>query len=273
MRNRILLLIVFLLVSSAASAQGLRVSTVVYDAGSLNEAGQEPIVSTGFSLFHNGRVYDYVESAEEVVVFSPVDHRFTVLNEHRRVYTTIDFREVDRLLEARIPKTEEYLRELTARGVPDAERAGRILQFQLSPQFESTYDSKRGLLKLTSPSWKYTVSTREWDDEEQLEKYLTFADWTARLNYVLHPSGMFPEPRLALNEELRKRKLRIPVVVQLDLRPDERRVLRAEHQFIRKLTDQDRQLISRWDGLLRNSELKQLPFRGYQEAQLMSHTR
>ena len=264
------MLLLFCLPSSHTYAQGMRVSTVVYDAGRLNSNGQEPILSSGFSLFHNGRVYDYVEAAGEVVVFEPTEKKFTVLNPDRGVYTTIAFAEVQQLLQARAPRTEEYLRELTIQKSPDAERAARMLQFQLAPVFEPSFDSRKGMLTMTAESWKYTVSTREWDDPEQLQRYLAYTDWASRLNYVLHPGSMFPEPRLALNAELRKLTNRIPVVVQLDLRPDERMVLRAEHQFVRKLTDQDHRLISNWESAVKDSKLRKLPFRGYQEAILLS---
>lgn len=256
--------------SSSVLAQGLRVSTVVYDAGRLDATGREPAIASSFSLFHGGRVYDYVEAAGEVVIFEPVAKRFTVLNPGRGVYTVILFNELNRLLNARGPKTEEYIQELDARKTAEAERIARMLTFQLNPRFENNFDERSGLLTLTSDSWKYAVSTRQWDDVEQLERYFTYTDWTARLNYVLHPSSMFPEPRLALNQQLRKLNGRIPVMVKLDLRPDERRILRAEHQYIRNLTDQDRSLINTWNEAVKGTTLKEVPFRSYQQTVLVS---
>ncbi len=273
--SRFLLMAVALVVgfSTHAEAQGLRVSTVVYDAGRLDESGREPVVSSNFSLFHTGRVYDYVESAGEVVIFEPALKRFTVLNSARGVYTTIAFAEITRLLDAREPKTEQYIKDLITSQSGDAERAARMLKFQLHPEFDTKFDARNGNLSMTAQSWKYTVSTREWAEPEQVEKYLTYTDWTAKLNCVLHPSSMFPEPRIALNEEIRKLDNRMPVIVHLDLRPDERRVLRAEHQFVLNLTDKDRSLINDWNEALQTNQLKKLPFRGYQQAVLISQTR
>jgi len=259
--------------SAELSAQGLRVSTVVYDASKLDAAGREPVVSSSFSLFHTGRVYDYVESLGEVVIFEPASKRFTVLNSVQGVYATIAFAEITRLLDAREPQTQQYIKDLIATQSTDAERAARMLQFQLHPEFENKFDSRSGNLVLSSPSWKYTVSTREWAEPEQVEKYLAYTDWTAKLNCVLHPSSMFPEPRAALNEELRKLDNRMPVVVHLDLRPDERCILRAEHQFVLNLTDRDRSLINGWNEALKSNELKKLPFRGYQQVVLVSQRR
>ena len=261
------------LLPSEVSAQGLRVSTVVYDASRLDSTGKEPVVSSNFSLFHTGRVYDYVEAAGEVVIFEPALKRFTVLNSAQGVYTTIAFAEIKRLLDAREPKTQQYIADLINRQSGEAERAAKMLKFQLHPSFETKFDAANGNLVLSAESWKYSVSTREWAEPEQIEKYLTYTDWTAMLNCVLHPSSMFPEPRLALNEELRKLNNRMPVIVHLDLRPDERRVLRAEHQFVLNLTDKDRSLINGWNETLKSNDLKKLPFRGYQQAVLISQNR
>ncbi|MDG2126495.1 MAG: hypothetical protein P8K08_00730 [Fuerstiella sp.] len=262
-------LLLFALCTPAMS-QGLRVSTVVYDAGRLNSSGQEPILASSFSLFHNGRAYDYVEAAGEVVIYDSTGKKFTVINIQRGVSTTILFQELQNMLRERDPKIKEYIRELTAKQSPEAERAARMLEFQLKPEFESSFNPATGLLSLQAPSWKYSVSTREWEDVEQLKRYLTYTDWTARLNYLLHPSSMFPEPRLALNARLREQTNRIPVLVQLDLRPDERLMLRAEHQFVRNLTDRDRSLINKWTALVSDGTLRSIPFRSYQEEMLLS---
>lgn len=256
--------------SLSVNAQGLRVSQFVYDASRLDAAGNEPLLSSSFTLFHNGRVYDYVESAGEVVRFEPAAKRFVVMNPSRGVYTNVPFEEVRNILQAREPESRQYIRELMAQNSDEASRVARSINFQLNPKFESKFNSRSGVLALTAPSWKYIVTTREWDDADQLQHYLAYTDWMARLNCVLHPNSMFPEPRLALNEELRLLKNRIPVYVQLDLRPDDRLVLRAEHQFARNLTDHDRSLINRWDAALTDGSLKNVPLRKYQQAVLIS---
>lgn len=258
------------LLSASTFAQGLRVSTVVYDAGRLGENGREVAVSNSFALFHNGLVYDYVEAAGEVVIFDPIAKRFTVMNPGRGVFTSIAFPELSAMLAERAPKTEEYINELATRKSPQAQLASRLLKFQLNPKFETKTYSGSGAVLMTAASWKYQVSTREWDDPDQVKRYLDYADWAARLNCVLHPSNNFPEPRVALNTELRNLKNRIPVIVKLDRRPDESLVLRAEHQFIRNLTDRDRSLITGWNESLKSTELKQLPLHRYQETVLVS---
>ena len=258
---------------SATLGQGLSVSTVVKDAGRLDTSGKEPVLSRSLSLFHNGRAYDFVEAAGEVVILEKTARRFIVLNSGRGIYTTVPFSQIKQMLQTREPKMQQYLRELTAQDSPQAEQAARMLQFQLNPSFDSQFNQRSGVLMLESPSWKYSVTTRPWEDEEQIEKYLAYTDWTAQLNCILHAGSMFPEPRLALNAELRKLKNRIPVVVQLDLRPDEHTILRAEHQFVRNLTEKDLQLITGWNNSLKDGSLKMVPLLKYQEAVLVSSNR
>lgn len=256
--------------TSHVCAQGMRVSTIVHDASRLDASGNEPILSNSFTLFHNGRAYDYVESAGEVVIYEPVAKRFAVINIDRGVYTSVPFVEVQSMLKARGPKTKEIIRELLAQKTPKAESTIRMIRFEQQPKFESNFNEPSGMLSMKSPSWKYTVSTRQWNDAEQVQRYLEYTDWTARLNYILNPSSMFPEPRLVLNAKLKELKNRVPVVVQLDLRPDQRLVLRAEHQFVANLTDHDRNLINKWDSALKQGNLLEVPLRKYQEASLVS---
>lgn len=266
------LLAVCLLMPSG-EAQGWKVSTVVRDASRLNKAGRLPVIANSYSLLHNGRVYDFVEAADEVVIFDSNARKFTLLNTRRKVSTSIAFAEIRQLLDAREPKIRKYIQEISQINTSAAATATRVLQFQMQPEFDSTYQSQSGNLTLKAESWKYKVSTREWESADQVKRYLTFTDWMARLNYVLHPNSSFPEPRLELNRELAELKNRLPVLVHLDQRPDERKVLQAEHTFESKLTDQDHTLINSWESALKSGELKSLTFRAYQESNLLSQNR
>ncbi len=256
-----------------ASAQGLRVSTDVYDISDSEEAASPQVISSSLTLIHNGRVYDYVYSADEVVVYDPVDRKFTVLNTARGLSTRPTFEEIRHLLESLRPKTEDYIQEQLASGTPEARRIAESLKFQLNPQFRQSFDPMKGQLIMTSPSFTYRVETRKWADPEQVEKYLTYADWTARLNAVLHPGSLFPEPRMALNAALRKQKDRMPISVELDLRPNETMRLRAKHQWTQQLSDEDHARIARWEETLNSKTIKEIPFRNYQQAMLVSKSR
>ncbi|MBL8819900.1 MAG: hypothetical protein JNL58_28000 [Planctomyces sp.] len=258
------------LTNTAVFAQGFRVSTHIYDLQQKDERGRPPILSSSLSLFHNGRVYDYVDAADEVIIFDPVEKRFTILNSARELSTTLNFEEMRHLLETRVPRVEQYIEDLVRQKQPGNEKIVTSLRFQMNPEFQESFDSVSGRLTMTSPSWTYRVETREWTEREQVERYLAYADWTAKLNHLVHPGSLFPEPRIVLNESLKKLEGRIPVSVELDLRPNESLHLKAEHRFAQNLDDADHARIARWEQMLNSRQLKTLPFRNYQEIVLAS---
>jgi hypothetical protein len=254
-------------------AQGLRISTHVYDISRVDSRTPAQIVSSSLSLIHNGRVYDSVNSADEVVIFDPTEKRFTVLNTEKGLATRPTFDEIRHLLEGLEPRTRAYLEEQQLSGNPASRSTTDSLQFQLKPKFTQSFDPMKGTLVLASESFTYRVETRKWPDIEQVDRYLTWADWTARLNYLLHPGSLFPNPRLALNDALRQHKDRLPVSVELDLRPNDPLRLRAEHQLVTKLSDDDLQRIARWEQRLSSREVREVPFRSYQQAVLVTQSR
>ncbi len=276
LRGMFVAVLSFCALSTAASnglAQGLRISTHVYDIAKADSRTATQIVSSSLSLMHNGRVYDYVDAADEVVIFAPVEKRFTIINESRELTTRITFDEIRHLMISRGPRTTEFIEELMTSEKPGSKQLASSLKFQLNPKFSQTFDPMKGTLILSSPSFTYRVETRKWNDTEQLDQYLAYADWTAQLNSILHPSSLFPEPRMAVNKALRELKDRIPVSVELDLRPAEQFRLRAEHQLTQKVTDDDHKRIARWEERLSSKTLKEVSFRTYQQAALVSQTR
>ena len=270
---RCLSLIAVIWLSPVVTAQGLKVSTHVYEVAPSGAPGPDQVVSNSLSLFHNGRVYDFVDAADEVVILDPVERRFTILNTSRELTTTLSFDEIGHMLETRQPKTEQYIRELVRSNRPEAKKIVESIRFQLKPEFSETFDPMKGTLVLTSRSLTYRVETRKWNDPQQVEKYLACTDWTAKLNFIMHPSNMFPEPRIALNAALRKCRDRMPISVELDLRPDDSVRLRAEHQLTQNLTDDDHSRIARWDEALNSKDIRRVSFRSYQQAMLVTQSR
>ncbi len=268
-----ILIAILLAVGSNCFAQGLRISTHVYDIAKTDGRTPSQIVGSSLSLIHNGRVYDYVTSADEVIIFDQVEKRFTVLNETRGISTRITFDEIRHLMDSRQPRMSEYIEELMASDKVTSKRIASSLQFQLNPKFSQSFDPMKGSLVLSSPSFTYRVETRKWNDPIQVERYLTYADWTAQLNTILHPGSLCPEPRIELNKALRELKDRMPVSVELDMRPGEQFRLRAEHQLTQKLSDSDHQRIARWEEALSSGAVKDVSFRNYQQAALVSQSR
>lgn len=273
MLTRMATLILLTIWSASACGQGLRVSTHVYDLTSVSPAGRPEIVSSSLSLFHNGRVYDYMDAADEVVIFDPQEKKFTVLNIARELSTSLSFEEIRHLLDSRVPAVEQYISNLSQQQNQSAQKIAESLRFQLKPVFQSETNTATGQLTLQAASWTYRVTTERWSDAEQVQKYLNYCDWTARLNHIMHPRSLFPEPRIELNKALRQMKDRMPIRVELSMSPNESLNLRAEHQFTTDLDENDRRRIARWDKTLSNPSLRRLSFRNYQQTTLVSDRR
>ncbi len=122
---------------------------------------------------------------------------------------------------------------------------------------------RSGRLRLTSPTFDYDVRTDKSDRPQVIDSYLTYADWAARMNHVLHPHSLYPASRLSLNEALRQHQ-RLPTLVSLRLAmPGETR-LQAEHRYEWELQSFDKTDIRTWESLLQSPDLRWLDFREYQ---------
>jgi len=257
--------------SAEVSAQGLRMATSIHDRSREDSTGKAPIVSTSLTLFHNGRIYDYVPATGEVVISDLNAQRFTILNTTRMLKTTLESTHILRLLESRESDAHQYVSELQRKGDTSSLRTAGFVAFQLQPRFQVSYDQASASLTMKSDVWTYDVATADWKDAEQRENYLAWADWTARLNYVLDPQSLYPAPRLALNNQLRQVSDRMPVSVDVHLFPDRSVHLQAVHKYTQKLDASDHRRIAEWESALRGSSLKALPFAKYQEVVLVSH--
>lgn len=72
-------------------------ATIVHNASRLDESGIDPVLSNRFTLLHNDRPYDNVETARKVVDYEPTARRFDAINMNRGVFTSVPFAEVHRL--------------------------------------------------------------------------------------------------------------------------------------------------------------------------------
>ena len=263
---RLTILLICLVCASDTLAQGVRVESRVSQLD-VETGDNAELQSSSVTLLTNGKAYDFVEAADEVIIFQPAVQRYTILNTARELVTNVTFQEVGHLLGARRSESAKLIDQLTKNGRPEAERVARSILFQLDPKFDTDFDPTTKQLTLHSPLWKYTVTTHEWEDEAQVEQYLNYADRIAELNYVLQPRSFFPEPRLELNRELRELG-RLPTSLKLDLRPDEPLLLQADYKFVMQLNEADQNLIRVWDAAVASDSLRELPFRAYQEATL-----
>lgn len=262
-------LAVCLLATSAVVAQDFRVFTRINDLTDPSR-DREPI-SHSTTLFHAGRVYDFVGPAGELVVLDFGNRSITLLDTARRVSTTIDFDQVNHLLKRSRKETLDQADQLAG---SRKLRAAEELRFMIEPRFETMHDPKRNVLDLRSPSLAYSVQCAKPDREEQIEAYLRYADWATRLNHVLNPDRPFPAAREALNAALRERGL-LPVEVTLTVRGENGvQRLQAVHRAHWQLDTTDRRHIHHWRTLLsEDAATRRVDLMEYQRTVLTAKSR
>ncbi len=248
------------------SAQELRVYTRTLNLAGLppDQTAKAPIVARSLTLFHAGKVYDYIDSLKEVTVCEMAHRRFTILHESAPASTTITQDEVRRFLAMAEEEAATVATELAKNPSPKSRSAWELLQFQLKPDFTVAYEETAKRLRLEHERIRYVADCTQPPDVAILEQYLRYANMISELNSVLHPHSMLPGPRRALNQELLSRGL-LPRTVQRQVRADVTSDLRVEHEWEWKLTDHDRQMIAGWERVLRKPELRSLDFRQFQQ--------
>ena len=263
-------LVILATLASSLNAQEMRVYTTVRNLSALapNEPAEKaPVISRSLTLFHAGRVYDYVDAAKEVTVFEPSHHRFSLLNERRRTVTEVTQDEIRQYLALVEQEGWKRLDAATEQPGTSQLRALSWLKFQLKPEFDVSFDAAKSTLTLLEPNCRYGTEGQAPPSRGVVETYLRFADATAELNSVLHPQAPLPKPRLRLNEELRQRGL-LPMVVDLKVNQDRPLHLLAKHEWTWKFQSTDRQLISGWEAQLNDSTQRRIAFRQYQQESL-----
>lgn len=245
----------------AAHAQDFKVTTRLSqraaDGGRWNEVGQS------VTLFHAGKVYDYMQQVGEVVVLEPTESQFVILcfNGNDRA-TTLNFAELQQFLKVAQTEMQDHLRRLASEGEASAKRRTAI-EFQLDPNFQESYDPAKKTLSLISPLLRYDVETVAVDRPQVSQQYLQYADWAARVNYVLHARSLYPSVRLAVNRSLAERQ-RIPTEVRLLLDGDVPLHLKAEHKYEWSLGSIDKSMILKCEKARNADTTHWVDFREYQ---------
>lgn len=246
--------------ANCAPAQEMTVYTTVSSVGT-NEA-KPRLIARSLTLFHAGKVYDYMEDVGEVVILEPAQTRFTILSAGD-LATRVEFSELHQFLKVAQVESVRYLDELSRRPEREARPIAELLRFQLEPDFAESGDPAGSRLVLQGPVMRYEVQTAAPPGPQLAEAYLTYADWAARLNFVLHPRSSFPAPRLKLNAALRQRKT-LPIVVLLETRSTQTVALRAEHKYQWELQAAEKAYLHKWERRLESGKLRWVGFHEYQ---------
>ena len=254
---------------TAATAQEFTVYTKVFNVAGAKTAPE--VIVRSLTLSRSDKAYDTIHSAGEVTVFEPGRRRFVIINGPRRLATEVSFEEIERSLKKAESATREYIVELKRKGDARSLAAATPLLGQLDPAFSEQYDVASATLLLPGRGFRYRVNCTSTPDNASIDRlafnaarrrYLEYTDWTARLNYLLHPRALFPAPRLALNQALKTRKL-LPLTVELRDNSAGGFHLRAEHQYHWQLTGKDRDDIRHWESLRTSGALRIVKFTEY----------
>ncbi|WP_437193716.1 hypothetical protein [Planctomicrobium sp. SH527] len=262
----------FVISTTPVTAQDMRVYTTVSNQSRTDAASKA--VSHSLTLFHAGKVYDYMEEAGEVVIYEPVHHRFVILGKNYTA-TEVPFTEVNHAMESTKTEALKIIEQMRQKSGNQPNQLADIVQFQIDPKFESILDPNKKRFDMKANALSYSVKTAQVESPQFVRLYLDYADWAARLNFMLRPNATFPQARLQLNEALRKEEL-MPTQVDLQLKQaqsGETIRLRAEHQFSWEFQSVDRRHISHWERQLRSNEIRWVTFQEYQQQLFVSRSK
>lgn len=179
--------------------------------------GADAPVSRSLTLFRDGIAWDFLElpaasnaDAEprmelvEIVLHDPSRERVVVIDPKRNLKTQIESVRLERL-GASLAKW--------ARGSDD-----RLIRWAGGPDFESGLTEKDRVLELAGPRVRYAVTHAAAPSAASAAAYRAFADSALLLRAMVHPGGVPPFPRLALNRRIEEAG-GIPAEVTLEIEP------------------------------------------------------
>lgn len=168
------------------------------------------------TLFRDGIAWDFLElpaagtaadpqmELVEIVLHDPARERLVVIDPRRNVKTQVDGSRLERLA-ASLAKW--------ARGSDD-----RLIRWAGGPDFASGLTEKAGVVELTGPRVRYFVTHAAAPVPAAATAYREFADSALLLRALIHPGGVPPFPRLALNRRIEEAG-GIPTEVTLEIEP------------------------------------------------------
>jgi hypothetical protein len=241
--------------ASVAAADGdfeMRVESSVY-----RDKDDQPI-GRSLALFTHQVVWDFLELPDadgalqlaEVVLHDPLRERTVLVDPHRKMKVEIDKLKLDRL---RVSLAS------WARGAEDP-----VIRWAASSSVTEGLHLEHEphpMVVLTGPKVRYEVDFEEAASPEAALSYQQFADVSLLLKALVHPGGIPPYPRMAINHRLVGEQA-IPREVRLNLAGDlplvggipgvpGEKLFRSEHRTHPRLLTEDRRRIadaSTWIG-------------------------
>ncbi len=148
-------------------------------------------VATSLTLFRDGLAWDFLDGPGgdgEIVLHDPARERVVVIDARRNIKTEIDALRLERL---------SVSLAAWARRSDD-----RLVRWAGGPDFEPEAGADEGTFKLSGPRVRYEIVSDDAPSDDAAETYRRFADTAILLKALLHPGGLPPFPRLALNKRI-----------------------------------------------------------------------
>jgi hypothetical protein len=247
-----------------AAAGEMRVQSTVF------RTGEEKAMGRSLALFTNHVVWDFVEmpaEAEdappelaEIVLHDPLRERIVLVDPKRSVKV-----EVDHLTLARL----RVSLAAWARGTDD-----NVIRWTGSHDLARSIAEDGETFVLDGPDVGYVVSYEDAPSPEAARAYQQFADSSLLLRALLHPGGLPPFPRMAINARLAKedktpREVRLRYDQRLPLVPElpgisREKGLRSEHRIHPRLLAEDRKRIA--DASARIAEATTVTLEAYADS-------
>ena len=141
----------------------------------------------------------------EIVLHDPTRERVLLIDPLRQVKTSIDSIQLERL---RVSLSK------WARTSDD-----KLLCWAGGPHFENGIQESLDAIELVGPRVQYRIETTDAPSQKIAGQYRQFADTAILLRALLHPGGIPPFPRMALNKQIAsKAKLPTSVTLEIDSR-------------------------------------------------------
>lgn len=256
--------------AGTTSAQDYRVYTRVWLQEQAQPEQKPELIGRSLTIWHAGKVYDYMDSIGELVVFDHQQQRYTIVSGPHSTACTVDYGELRQYLKVARTQAREYMSELIDSNRPDATRSIEKIKFQLDPKFEFRYSESPLRVVCDAPQLQYDVLAIQAPNSDIAQAFQQYADSAAQLNFVLHGQSLLPDARMQVNNALVQKEW-IPVQVSLSLKDHRETVLRAEHAIQWELGPSDRTRLMEWKKLLQDGELRFVSFQEYQRQLLSPH--
>lgn len=199
---------------AADDAETLRVETEVFDGDA------DTPLARSLTLFAREVAWDFlavsatdgnppVEQSDdgfggEIILHDPARERVVLIDPRRNIRTTVDAIQLERL---------SVSLATWARQSDD-----KLICWAGGPGFGEGVQEEDGQLELVGPRVRYHVKTIAAPTPDLADRYRRFADTAVLLRALLHPGGVPPFPRLAINRAVAAAD-NLPAEVTLDTDP------------------------------------------------------